>query len=140
MNCNFNFYNKYMKIFFVIFFLVFFIFGVFVGNIQEMEDVLCVFLMKMNFLMGDYVVFMQVFIEFDLIVEVNFDEWVVQYYVGWVKVIVFYNEFDFVKKDLLFDQVDIYMEVINVMNVKNEEWYVLVVLIVNGWMVVDGQS
>lgn len=129
-----------MKTLFATLFLAFTAFTASASDTKEMEDALRASLGKMSAAMNDYAAMTQASTEFDLISEANPDQWIAQYYAGWAKVILSYNEPDLAKKDLLLDQADIYMEAITAMNVESDERYILAALIANGRMAVDGEN
>lgn len=77
--------------------------------------------------------------KFDLVANMYEDEWLAQYYAAYMKAIVSYYEPNTVRKDLILDEGNTFMDRIQTMGTVNEHLYVLKALLANARMAVDGE-
>lgn len=77
--------------------------------------------------------------KFDLIANKYQDKWEAQYYGAYAKAIISYFESDIVKKDLIVDEADAYLDKIVALGTENDHVFVLKALLANARMAVDGE-
>lgn len=80
--------------------------------------------------------------QFDVIAAKYKDQWQPQYYAAYAKAMVSFMmpAEDMAQKDLLLDEADLLLENIVAMNIENDARYVLVALLANARMAVDGKN